>query len=677
MITLAMLFSIAAANTAFGQTDDDSNSGVKARVSRISVLDGEAKIKRTGAAEWEQAVLNLPIVEGDEIVTEADTRLEIQLNTFSYVRVLTNSSIAFSGLQDGAVALSVSEGSVIIRLNEFDKDSAFFEIDAPKTTVAIQKAGMYRIDAGAADSTELRITVTKNGEARVYSADTGFTLKNGRMATVNIAGPLSGEWQATDASRYRDDFDTWSLDRDEVIAKVIRDAHFGKYYDNDLFGAEDLTRNGEWIYTSEYGHVWRPFDSSISRYANWSPYRFGHWRWVQPFGWAWVNDEPWGWATYHFGRWFYHRGRWHWSPYGRIRHGRSWWAPALVGFTIINQNVCWYPLPYNYNYYNFNFYYGGWGGPRGHHGGPRNPRDPRGGNDGGGNIGAGPTPTPGLPGTGVGPGNPAMPIDKDVKAEWYTVPPHEQVPVTGVVTTPLSSFGSGKTRIVKAAPVDARVALTKTLTPSEPIRVLPTYQELDGQVTTSIRAEKPRRSVSASNVPIGASIRNDTGSPLDPVLQNKKIFGDRTPIRPEPSTGVVPATRKTGAVKREPVRPERTTRTIVAPTEPIRPETSLPQPTKPRVQVSEPVRSSPPAETQKPRNLPVRPERSEPPPTRSEPVRSQPTRKADPPPTRSEPTRSQPTRKADPPSKPPPAKGEPVKPSKEPVLSRKKDNDLD
>ncbi|MGD9589069.1 MAG: DUF6600 domain-containing protein [Pyrinomonadaceae bacterium] len=671
MITVAMLFSFAAANGVIGQNIDEDAAEVKARVSRISILEGEAKIKRAGAADWEQAVLNLPIVEGDEIVTESGARMEIQLNTFSYVRISESSAVGFTGLQDGAVALSVSQGSVIVRLTEFDKDSAFFEIDAPKTTIAIQKAGMYRIDTGAADSAELRITVTNNGEARVYSADTGFTLKNGRMATVNILGPLTGEWQAADASRFIDGLDTWSLDRDAAISKTLGNAHYGKYYDDDIYGAEDLTTHGEWIYTKDYGHVWRPFDSSISRYASWSPYRYGHWRWVPPFGWAWVNDEPWGWATYHYGRWFHYGGRWHWSPYGHIRRSRSWWAPALVGFTIINQNVCWYPLPYRYNYFNFNFYFGGWGGTRGgHHGGPRGPRNPRGNSGGGGQTATGPTPTPGPPGTGVGPGTPGQVIDKDIKAEWLILPPNEQVPFTGVITTPLSSFGREKTRIVRAAPVDANVALTKSLTGRDPIRVLPTYQELDGRVDNSIKTEKPRRSVSTAGVPIGASVRDGSGTALDPTLRNKKIFGDRTPIRPEPSSTGTPETRKTGAVTREPIRPERTP-TTVPPirSEPIRPDVSVPQPTKPRVVPERaPIRSAPPTvETQKPRSTPIRPERNDPPPTRSEP-----TRKADPPPTRSEPTRSPPTRKPDPPSKKEPAKSEPSKPE----ASKKRDNGL-
>ena len=72
-----------------------------------------------------------------------------------------------------------------------------------------------------------------------------------------------------------------ALERDAIIAKRIADAYYDKYYDQDIYGAEDLNDNGEWIYTRKYGYVWRPFRSSISSYANWSPYRYGHWRWTR------------------------------------------------------------------------------------------------------------------------------------------------------------------------------------------------------------------------------------------------------------------------------------------------------------------------------------------------------------------------------------------------------------
>ena len=88
--------------------------------------------------------------------------------------------------------------------------------------------------------------------------------------------------------------------------------------------------------------------SVISTYANWAPYRYGHWAWVPPYGWTWIGAEPWGWAPYHFGRWVYHDGYWAWSPRSQYQK-RRWWRPALVAFVIdisIGDDICWYPLHY-------------------------------------------------------------------------------------------------------------------------------------------------------------------------------------------------------------------------------------------------------------------------------------------------------------------------------------------
>ena len=42
---------------------------VTARVARISYISGDVQIRRADSREWEKAVQNLPIVEGDEIAT--------------------------------------------------------------------------------------------------------------------------------------------------------------------------------------------------------------------------------------------------------------------------------------------------------------------------------------------------------------------------------------------------------------------------------------------------------------------------------------------------------------------------------------------------------------------------------------------------------------------------------
>ncbi|MGE3468514.1 MAG: FecR domain-containing protein, partial [Pyrinomonadaceae bacterium] len=228
--------------------DDEDQPEVTARVARISYLGGEAKIRRAGLDDWEVATLNLPLVEGDEIVTDAGGRVEIQFDKSTHLRLSENAYLKLITLKDEAVAVSLSLGSMNLRLRSFDREISSFEIDAPKTTVAIQKSGSYRIDAGRDGDNEIRIAAREGGEARIFSDTSAFTLKNGRSARVFINGQNSGEWNLADASRYQDDFDEWTSDRDSVIASQLKDAHYDTYYDSDLYGADDLSGHGERVY---------------------------------------------------------------------------------------------------------------------------------------------------------------------------------------------------------------------------------------------------------------------------------------------------------------------------------------------------------------------------------------------------------------------------------------------
>lgn len=509
---------------------DDEVPDVTDRVGRMSFLRGEVKIKRADSDDWEQATLNLPVVEGDEITTSANSRVEIQFDNYNRVRLDENGYLKITRLFDGGIALSLPQGALNARITKFNKDRAYFEIDAPGSTVAVEHEGSFRVDAGSPGSSDLQIRVTDSGEARVYSDTSGFTLKNGRSARVFLSGSNAGEWQMSDASLITDEFDRWSSDRDETIARSLKDAYYDKYYDSDIYGADDLDGNGDWVFINGYGYVWRPYSSAIAAYSGWSPYRYGQWRWLPDYGWTWVNDEPWGWATYHHGRWFYDAGNWYWSPYGSQRYSRSWWRPALVVISILNNNVCWYPLPYNYAYYNFNAYYynHGWNG--------------RGRNNG---HGVNPTPTP-------------PPIVETARSGLTAVrvrPPSQIVPTTGVVSMPTEQFG--RVRSLKIAPLaTAERVLAQIPDDRRTAPILPVYRDVRSGAGRDIAADKPR--LTAVLPSTGAAPR-DTNGPLDRELRTTRILGGRPPVTPAISkdqelriTENPGNTVRTGAVERPP-----------------------------------------------------------------------------------------------------------------------------
>lgn len=318
-----------------------------ARVARVSLIRGEVSLRRNGSTEWEEAKLNLPLVEGDTLATARDARVEIQIDARNFVRVDEESVLRIVTLRDEGVALSLSEGTVTLRLARFDREREYFEIDAPRTTVAAEQQGVYRFDVEA-DSNRVRLTVRDGGRARVYSDTSGFTVRDGRTAELVYEGTDAGDWNLTAASTF-DPWDFWVTERERYLAKQLRYDERDRYYDREVWGAEELDAYGDWSYAGDYGWVWRPHTTVINNYYNWAPYRHGHWTWCPPYGWTWVGDEPWGWAPYHYGRWVYFNNSWCWAPRGYgYNYRRSWWRPALVAFVYIptsyGEHVAWYPL---------------------------------------------------------------------------------------------------------------------------------------------------------------------------------------------------------------------------------------------------------------------------------------------------------------------------------------------
>jgi hypothetical protein len=322
---------------------------VTARVARVSLLRGDVQLLRAGInTHWERATLNLPLVEGDTLATGHDAHVEIQVDARNFVRVGEDASLRLVTLRDEGIAFSLEAGTASVRLARFDRDKEYFEVDGPKTTVAAERTGLYRMDVSP--NGNVRVTVRDNGQARIYSDTSGFTLRDGKTAQLITNGAEAGDWDMS-AAASRDSWDDWTNQRERYLASRLRYENRDRYYDRDVWGAEELDAYGDWVNTNDYGWIWRPRVTVVNNYYNWTPYRYGHWRWCSPYGWTWIADEEWGWAPYHYGRWVNYDNYWCWVPHACRNCGRSWWRPALVAFvylpTSYGEHVAWYPLGYN------------------------------------------------------------------------------------------------------------------------------------------------------------------------------------------------------------------------------------------------------------------------------------------------------------------------------------------
>lgn len=542
LMTMALIVTLWCAGhvAARGAEDETSDYQVRARVARVTLLSGDVQLSRAGTREWETAEVNLPLVEGDRLATGRSSRLEIQIDAYNFIRLGAGSTLTIVTLRDEGIALSLTEGTLTVRLARFDKEREYFEVDAPKTTVAAEKRGLYRIDAGrnpsGNETGDVRVTVRDDGRARIYSETSGFTLRDGRTARLFFDGAdEGGDWELASAPAF-DDWDSWVEEREENLAELLKYERRDRYYDSGVWGAEELDAYGEWIDAGSHGYVWRPYARVIKRYNNWTPYRFGTWRWCPPYGWVWIGEEPWGWAPYHYGRWVYYGGQWCWTPRSYYSYGHSWWHPALVVFVNVsysnNNYYCWYPLPPKHR------------DPVIHTGGPG-------------------------PGPGNGPIKHKVPTDKDnsVLVSKGKRAGNDDVYLTAVTSVAATDFGE-RTKTKTAPLLLAQTALESDAVSlnSLPVKKRPASSGAGTNPAAGVDSGnngigRPRRNTgdtgsTLQDRPTGAALRKP-GQPLDDELRSTRLYNGREPrSRTESDGGASTLGRDadTGAVTR-PVRP--------------------------------------------------------------------------------------------------------------------------
>src|SRR6266851_2712837 len=287
------------------------------RVGRLSYLSGSVSFRPGDVDDWTDATINYPLHNGDHLWTDNDARAEITVGSSAF-RLAPQSAFGFLALDDRAVQVRLSQGSLDVRVRDLDENESL-EIDTPSGAVSLLRSGVYRVDVDTTGDTT-SVTV-RRGEAEVTASGSAFPVHSEQTALV--VGGNSPTYDVRDAIR-PDDWEDWCASRD----RRWQDARSARYVSRDVIGYEDLDDNGEWRTTPDYGPVWVP--RAVA--TGWAPYRYGHWAWVGD-GWAWVP--------------------------GRVV-ARPVYAPALVVFVGgrnwslaigAGQGVAWFPLAPEEPYY--------------------------------------------------------------------------------------------------------------------------------------------------------------------------------------------------------------------------------------------------------------------------------------------------------------------------------------
>jgi hypothetical protein len=319
--------------------DDDDQAPAQdppGRVGRLNYSQGSISFRPAGEDDWVTAVPNRPMVEGDDLWADDNSRAEVHIGSTA-LRLGEKTGITFLDLDDHNTQIRLAQGSLLVRVRHLDDDDNY-EIDTPNIAFTLRQPGEYRLDVSQ-DGNQT-VTTVWHGRARATGGGLTYTVVAGQAAT------FTGNEQHIDYDLNQvaqsDSFDQWAFDRDDREDR----ADSANYVSREMTGYEDLDQYGDWTYVAGYGPCWHP----RAVVGGWAPYRFGHWAYVGPWGWTWVEDEPWGFAPFHYGRWAFVNAGWFWVPGPVVV--RPVWAPALVAFVgggpgfhfSAGVGVGWFPL---------------------------------------------------------------------------------------------------------------------------------------------------------------------------------------------------------------------------------------------------------------------------------------------------------------------------------------------
>lgn len=321
-----------AAPDSLQQPPQDANM----RAVRLSAVQGGVQVLDGSGVAFNQAQVNMPVVEGMKLVTAEDGRVEIQFEDGSVARVTPNSAITVSQLGHNADGSTVTAITADAGLTYYELNSrgGQYTVQFGQDQVVPVGSSIFRLDM---DNKPIELAVTHGG---VHISDN-------ENLSVDVHTNQSIRFDAQNAAEYEtvqgvsaNSWDQWNSDRDQALAEMddtATTARASAGNPNDPAWS-DLDASGNWYDVPEYGEGWAP--SGVGQ--DWDPYGAGSWGYYTGVGYTWISGYSWGWWPYRCGGWNWFDGfGWMWFP------GNCGWGGAGIG-------AGWYPygrilhVPYGY-----------------------------------------------------------------------------------------------------------------------------------------------------------------------------------------------------------------------------------------------------------------------------------------------------------------------------------------
>src|ERR1700731_3752409 len=107
-------FLLQVSTKAIAQDDQQGDQDPPGRVARLNSAEGSVSFRPGGEEDWVTAVPNRPMVTGDDLWADEDSRAEAHIGSTA-IRLGPKTGITFLEITDRTTPIRLGQGSVIIR----------------------------------------------------------------------------------------------------------------------------------------------------------------------------------------------------------------------------------------------------------------------------------------------------------------------------------------------------------------------------------------------------------------------------------------------------------------------------------------------------------------------------------------------------------------------------------
>ena len=300
----------------------------KARIVRLSEVQGTVRIDRAAGDGFDKAFINLPVIEGSRLKTGKDGRAEVEFEDGGTLRLAPDSEVDFTRLALGDDGQKLSTAQLVFGTVYADfhpkrareKNGDQFLLNFAPESVTMAEAAHFRVELDGAGKATVAVF---KGKLSATGPSGQFEVAEKHSATIDLKNDDSAKKGTfVIAKNYEDDpSDAWDRQQTDYHDRYASAASgISSPYG---YGMTDLNYYGNFMTVPGYGNVWQPYFMG----ANWSPFQDGGWAFYPGAGYMWVSGYPWGWMPYNYGNWAFAPGYGYvWQP----GNWNSWNALPLV-----------------------------------------------------------------------------------------------------------------------------------------------------------------------------------------------------------------------------------------------------------------------------------------------------------------------------------------------------------